>query len=172
MRGLGEDVSNGSAVLAVELLLDTGELSHSLFPVIELVFWAGISLVFLHLLSTFKSEGDLLAPLFEDSLKVVEHILVDCLGGVNVLGLVLPLLVVSLQLDVVSETLESLLELIGELIEDRLKLLLLLSLTDTPLLDVKPFNEWLVDLVDDGVQRCNGVLRNLSKQHFIVICVS
>jgi hypothetical protein len=40
-----ENINDGSAVLASELLSNTGELAHSLFPVLELHHWASISLV-------------------------------------------------------------------------------------------------------------------------------
>jgi hypothetical protein len=38
-----------------------------------------------------------------------------------------------------------------------------------PVSNIKFVNKRLVDLVDDGVQRCNCVLRYLSKQNLIII---
>jgi hypothetical protein len=77
----------------------------------------------------------------------------------DVLGLVLPLGWVLLQVDVLGQTLECLLQLVGELVEVRGELLLLLVLAFTPVGITQLIDKWLEDLVDDGVQRVNEVFR-------------
>ncbi len=109
--GLSQDIVDSAAVFASELLRDAGELSHALAPVLDLV--AGTSLlVFLTLgLSLFKSSLNLLRPVIEDALKVVEHFGVKVLGVLYVLDLVVVLAVILLQNNVALDTLQGILQL-------------------------------------------------------------
>lgn len=87
----GENVVNSSAVLASELLRDTGELSHLLFPVVELLSWVAL-LVFLDFfLSSVKCFSDLLTPLVEKFLEFVDHIVRWSLSAVNIFSFLLVL---------------------------------------------------------------------------------
>ena len=91
LGGSAEYVVDSSAVLASELLRDTCELSHLLFPVVELLSWVALVIFLLDFLGSIKAGSDGLAPLVEKFLEVVDHLVRWCLGAVNVLGLVLPL---------------------------------------------------------------------------------
>jgi len=61
--------------------------------------------------SAVKSLLDLSTPLVEDLLKMIDHVVVWVLGGMNVLGVVLILWVEVIKSDVVLETLEGFLQL-------------------------------------------------------------
>lgn len=77
MGSLGKNIVDSSAVLASELLRNTGKLSHSLLPVIELVLWTIFLSVLLLSISALKSFRDLLRPLIEDLLEIIDHITVE-----------------------------------------------------------------------------------------------
>ena len=89
-----------------------------------------------------------------------------------VLCLVFPLSVIWFEGDVLSETLQGFSELAGELIENLGELSLLLLWALVPVLDLKALDEWLVDLVDNSVQRGDGVLGDLSEQNVVVVSSS
>jgi len=112
---------------------------------------------------------NLFVPAIEKSLKLVNHLGVDGSGVVDRLDFGVPGSVVLLQLDVVSQTLESVLEFLSEPVEHLVKLLLLFVITRSPLDSLKVVDQGLVDLVDDGVQRCNGVLRDFSIENLVVV---
>ena len=159
LRSLGKNIVDGSAVLASELLRDTGKLSHSLLPVVELVLWTIILSVLLLSISSLESIGDLLRPLIEDLLEFGNHLVVDLpVVAVNILGFGLPLAVVLLKIDVVLKRLQGLSEFVGELVKDGGELLLVLFVALSPLIILNSINERLVDLVDDSIERGNGVL--------------
>jgi hypothetical protein len=88
---------------------------------------------------------------------------------VNVSGVVLILSIIWIKSDVRCQTLERFLELISELAEDGGELFLLLWLAGAPFSSLKSTYEWHVDVVDDGVQRGDGVLGDLTEQDFIVV---
>ena len=120
-------------------------------------------------LDLFKSGVDLLRPLVEDLLKVVDHLLVY-VGVVmgDLLGLCLPLGWVGLQHDVGLQGTKGLNELLGELVEGVHELLLLLRLALGPLVRLELVDHRLVNLVDDRVHRGNGVLGDFSEKHIVV----
>jgi hypothetical protein len=70
----------------------------------------------------------------------------------DILNLVLILSGVWVKSDVVGQTLEGLLQLNAEAVEDLLELLLLLIRALTPILAANGFHHRLVDLVDDRVE--------------------
>lgn len=70
----GENVVDGSAVLASELFRDTSELSHLLFPVVELLSWVALIIFLLNFLGSIKSLSNLLRPLIEKPLEIVDHL--------------------------------------------------------------------------------------------------
>jgi len=111
LRSLGKNIVDSSAVLASELLGDTSEFSHSLFPVLELLERMRISVVDLLSIGTIKSSLNLAAPLVEDVLEVVDHLLRRTFAGVDVPGFVLPMRVEWSEVDVALERLESLFQL-------------------------------------------------------------
>ena len=100
MGSSAENVVNGSAVLASELLRDTCELSHLLFPEVKLLSWVALVVFLLDFLSSVKGSSDLFAPLVEKFLEIVDHLIGWCLGAVDVLGLIFPLWWVLLEVDV------------------------------------------------------------------------
>jgi hypothetical protein len=112
---------------------------------------------------------DLFVPAVKEFLKLVNHLGVDGSRVVDSLDFGVPSSVVLIQLDVVSKTLESVFEFLGELVEHLVELLLLLVITGAPLDLLEVVDQGLVDLVDDGVQRCNGVLRDLSIENLVVV---
>jgi hypothetical protein len=152
LGSLSQSIVHSSAVFTAKLLRNAGELPHSLFPEVELLLGTRIFIVFSLsiIVSAFKRPLDLLAPLVEDLLEIVDHCWIRNFG--SVLGLVLPFPIELLERDVGLEALESLPELNGELLEDRVELFLLLVLADTPRLVVHPVDQRFVNLVDDGVQ--------------------
>ena len=158
LRGLSEDIVDGSAVLAPQLLRDSSEFPHPLFPVVELLSWISL-FILLFSIGSFKSILDLFAPIVEDFLEIRDHLCIWSLAtSMNVLDLIFPFWRIWIKSDVALETFQGLLELIGELVEERCELLLLLFLTDTPVCDFEMVDEWLVDLVDDRVERGDRVL--------------
>jgi len=167
LGSLSENIVNSSTVLASELLGDTGKLSHSLLPVVELVLGTIILAVFLLSISALESFRDLLRPLIEDLLELIDHLIVESSVVVDILGLLLPLAVVLLKVDVVLKGLQGLSEFVSELVEDSGELLLVLIVTETPL--IMSINQWFVDLIDNGVEGSNGMLRDLTEQDIVVI---
>ena len=73
-----------------------------------------------------------------------------------------------LESDVGLQTLQSFFQLDSEFLKDRVELFLLLVFADAPSGVVEAVDEWLVDLVDDGVERGDHVLRDLTEQDLIV----
>ena len=168
LGSLGKNIVDSSTVLAPELLGDTGQFSHSLLPVVELVLWTIFLSVLLLSISSFEGFRDLFRPLIEDFLEVSDHLVVErSVVAVDILGFSLPSAVVLLKVDVVLKGLQGLSELVGELIKDGRELLLVLFVTETPL--IMSINERLVNLVDDSIERSDGMLRNLTKQDIVVI---
>lgn len=151
------------------MLGNASQFSHSLLPVKQLLHWAGVLLILHFRLSSLKRLLNLFVPAIEKSLELVNHLGVDGSRVVDRLDLGVPGSVVLLQLDVVSKTLESVLEFLGELVEHLVELLSLLVITGAPLNGVEVVDQGLVDLVDDGVQRCNGVLRDFSVENLVVV---
>ena len=119
LRSSSEDVIDGSAVLTLELLGNSGKFSHSRFPVIELKLRSGILLLLgvSLLVSLIKGIRDSLTPCVEDSLELHKH-LWWILATVLVLGFVFPLSVICIKRDVLGKTLQSFSELAGELVEN------------------------------------------------------
>lgn len=95
-----QDIEDGSAVLGSELLGDAGKFSHALFPVFKFLAGTSFFVVLLFGLGLFKSLFDFFRPLVEDFFEVVNHLRVDCLGGVDALSIFLPVLGVWVQHDV------------------------------------------------------------------------
>lgn len=156
LRGLRKHIINSSAVLTAQLLRDTSKLSHSLLPVVELLLGSSILLfLFVVVVSVVECFLDELTPLIEDLFKIGDHLWVWLL--LSIFGISLPLSWKLLESNVHLQAFERLFELTGELFEARVELLLLLVFADTPCLVVKPVDEWLVHLVDDGVKRCHGM---------------
>jgi hypothetical protein len=154
------------------LLGDTCELSHSDLPVVKLLL-RSIILADLVLLVVSSLEGieDLGAPVVEDLLEVVHHVTRDFHVAVslcNVLCNILELRVVLLKLDGVVVALQSFSKLDSELVEDSGELLLLVTWAFVPVTLAKVLDERLVDLVDDRVERCNGMLRDLTENDVTV----
>lgn len=138
-----------------------------MLPVVELVLWTIILAVLLLSISALESFRDLLRPLIEDLLELIDHLIVESSVVVDVLGFLLPFTVVLLKVDVVLKGLQGLSELVSELVEDSGELLLVLVVAETPL--IMSINQWFVDLVDNGVEGSNGMLRDLTEQDIIVI---
>ena len=152
------------------MLRDTGQLSHALFPVLELL--AGTSLFVLLPLSLgfFESLLNLLGPLSEHLFEVIEHVYVEILGvGKRVLHVLLVFGVIGLQGDVLSEGEDGFTDLLGETFESLHELLPLLGLTAAPVGAIELVDQWLVDAVDDVVEGKHGVLANLAEQNFVVV---
>ena len=100
-RGGGcQDIIDCPAVLASQLLGDTGELSHSLLPVEELLSWAGVSLVSADSVCSLEGLRDLFSPFVEDALECNDHVGVDGPCVVDVLRVILILLVERFKGDV------------------------------------------------------------------------
>ena len=66
-------------------------------------------------------------------------------------------------------TVNGLVELLSELLKGGKELLLLLSLTQVPVLVGQSLHKWLVDLVDHGVEDWHDMLGDLSKQNLVII---
>lgn len=106
LRCLLEDIEDGAAVLASELLRDASELSHALAPVLDLVAGARFLVVLALGLGLLDGSLDLLRPVVEDALEVVQHLRVQVLGVLDVLYLVVVLAVVLLQDNVALDALQ------------------------------------------------------------------
>lgn len=166
---MAQHVEDGSAVLGAELLRNAGELSHALFPVLELLTWTGV-LVFLALgLSLLEGLLDLLRPFVEDLLEVGDHVLVWNLGVLDVEGILGVGWVIWSKGDVASKGLDRLTYFFGEAVESLHELTLLLWLTGAPVGTVKLVNEWLVDIVNNGVKGENGMLIDLTEQNLSIV---
>jgi len=103
---LVEDIEDGAAVLASELLRDASELSHALAPVLDLVAGAGFLVVLALGLGLLDGSLDLLRPVVEDALEVVQHLRVQVLRVLDVLYLVVVLAIVLLQDNVALDALQ------------------------------------------------------------------
>lgn len=81
--GCSQDVEHLDAVLRGELLRHAGKLSHTLFPVFKFLTGTGFLIVLFLGLCLFEGLLNLLRPLVEDLLEVVDHVGVDslCVGG-------------------------------------------------------------------------------------------
>jgi hypothetical protein len=90
---------------------------------------------------------------------------------VNILGLLLPFWWILFQVDVLRKRFESFLKLISELFKIGCELPLLIFLTFTPVTFTKLFNKRLEDLIDECVQRINGVFTDLTKHHSVVTLI-
>ena len=133
--------------------------------------WSNILVVLLLSISFFKCVKNLVTPVVEDLLELRKH-LSWVFPAMLVLCLVFPLSVIWFEGDVLSETLQGFSQLAGELVENLGELSLLFVWTLVPVLDLEALDEWLVDLVDDSVQRGDGVLGDLSEQNIIVVSSS
>lgn len=165
VRGIlvsGEASSNNLAVPRAELLGDTGEFSHLLFPEVDLILGSSILVVSGTSLRLVKSVLDVGGPSLEKALEVLDH-LVD-LGSLSRsalkkhLDLWIIFLGVGLQLDVVVDGVQGLSELLGELLEDLVELLLRVLLALLPVGLGQAVNHGLEALVDGSVQGGDGVL--------------
>jgi len=96
----GENVVDGSAVLASKLLRDSSELSHLLFPVVKLLSWITLIVFLIDLLSSVKIFSDLFAPLIEKLLEVVDHLVGWSFRSMDVLSFLFPLCWILLEVDV------------------------------------------------------------------------
>jgi hypothetical protein len=123
----------------------------------------------LFIVSSFKCFLNLIAPFIKDSFKLRNHLLIWRPVGALVFDLIIPLSVVLFKSDVRLETFQCFSQLISKLVEDRYEFFFLLIFALTPVSNIKSIDERFVNLVDDGVQRCNRMLRYLTKQYFIVI---
>jgi hypothetical protein len=148
----GKDILDGSAVLVAELLTDLGEHSHAELPVLEFISGAFTSIGLLVGFSLLKGSLDLLRPFTEDRQEVGNHVWVNLRGIVDVFGILLILIIVLVEHDVAAEGLEGFLELAGELFEYHGEVVLLLSVTNTPIFSREFVNEWLVNRVHQGVE--------------------
>jgi len=101
-----EDIEDSAAVLASELLRDASEFSHALAPVLDFVSGAGFLVVLSLGLGLLDGSLDLLGPVIEDALEVVQHLRVQVLGVLDVLYLVVVLAVVLLQDNVALDALQ------------------------------------------------------------------
>lgn len=165
-----EDFLNSAAVLAAELLGQAGESAHAHLPVVDLLAGTGVLVVLLLGVSLLKGGLDLVGPLFEGLKEVADHLGVDVLGGVDGLRfLALPLLVEGVEHDVALERLESLDELLSELVEGLAELFLLFGFTMSPVTDFELVDQGFVNVVDDSVQRSDRVLRDLSEEDLVVV---
>jgi hypothetical protein len=139
-----------------------------LLPVVEFSLWSSFLVVLSFGIGTVKILLDFVTPLVEDSLELLKHLWVD-LGGSVGLGVILPSSIILFKTDVVLERFKSFFKLVGKLIEDREELLLLVIFDLFPVVFIKLVNKWLVDLVDDGVQRSDSVFGDLTEKNIIVI---
>ena len=134
MRCLSKYVIDGSAVLGSELLRDPCQSSHSLSPVLNFLSRTWILfLVLFTALSLLQSCLDFFTPIIEDSLKVIKHFWVWSLVRLDVFNISVPSGIIWLQNQVDLETLECLLQLIGELVEHLGEFFLLFIFTYTPI---------------------------------------
>jgi hypothetical protein len=124
------------AVPRAELLSDTGEFSHLLFPEVDLILGSSILVISGTSLRLVESVLDVGGPSLKEALEVLDH-LVD-LGSLGRsalkkhLDLRIIFLWVSLQLDVVVDGMQGFSEFLGELLEDLVELLLRVLLALLP----------------------------------------
>ena len=156
-------VINSSAVFTSKLLWNTCKFSHSLFPIVKLIFRSTVLVLFLLTISSFKSILNFITPVIEDFFKLINHLLIWRPVIVCIFKLIIPFSIILFESDIRLETFQCLSELISELIEDRCEFFLLIILTLTPVFRSKSINEGFVHLVYNSVQRCNGVFWNLPK---------
>ena len=140
-----------------------------MFPVVQLIFGTTIFVLFLIVVSSFKCFLDLVTPFIKDFFKLRDHFLIWRPCSTLVFDLIVPFSVILIESYVRLETFQGFSKLVGELIKDRNEFFFLFILALTPVCNIKFIDERLVDLVDDGVQRCNSLLRYLTKQYLIVI---
>lgn len=138
-------------------------------PVLDLIARAGLFVLLALAFGLLKGGLDLLGPLVEDALKVLDHLLVDVLGILDVLRLVVPLAVVLIEDDVGLDALQGILELIGELVEDLSELFLLFFFAYTPVDWLEAVDQGLENVVDNHVEGGDGVLGDLTEQDLVVI---
>lgn len=151
------------------MLRDTSELSHALAPILNLVARTSLLVLLAFGLGFIEGGLNLLLPIVKEALEVVDHLGINVLGVLNVLDLVVVLAVVLLKQDVALDAFQGVLELQGKLLEHLGELLLLFIFAYTPVGRLKAVNEWLEDVVDDDVQRGDGVLGDLTEEHVVII---
>lgn len=163
-----ENIVDGTAVLRVELLRDTGKLAHALLPVFELGTWTSFLLVLAFTLGLFNIDLDLIRPIVKDLLERGDHVRVDLLSIMDVLGLVFVFLVILFKSNTSLETLKSFLKLVSELVKDVEEFLLLFILTLVPISRLKLLNQWFEHIVNNSVHGVDGVFRDLTEEDLIV----
>lgn len=164
LAGVLEEVIDGAAVLAAELLADLGQLSHALLPVVELLDGAVVLVVAALSVGVIDVGVDLLLPSAEDV-----GVLVDNLNSTVSLTKTSSLgIAQGVEDDVALEGLLGLHELLGELVEGLHELLLLVGLAHLPLSSIHFVEHGLVDVVNEGLEDTNGVLRDLAEQDVFV----
>jgi hypothetical protein len=99
-----KDFIYSSAVLASKLFRNTSELSHSLFPVVQLILWSAIFVLFLIIVSSFKCFLDLVTPFIKDFFKLWDHFLVWRPCSSLVFDLIVPFPVVLIESNVWLKT--------------------------------------------------------------------
>lgn len=76
---------------------------------------------------------------------------------------------VGLKYNVRLKRSECLLHVFSKLVKGLDVLFLLVLLTYSPVSRFEFLNEWLVDVVDDGVESSDSLVTDLSEEHFIVV---
>lgn len=140
-----------------------------MLPVIKFIFWSAFFALFLLIVSSFKCFLNLITPFIKDSFELRNHLLIWRPCSALVFDFIVPLSVVLFKSNVRLETFQCFSQLISKLVEDRYEFFFLFILALTPVRNIKSIDERFVNLVDDGVQRCNRMLRYLTKQYFIVV---
>ena len=168
-RSGSEHVTDGLAVLRLQLLGNGGEHAHAEFPVFKLVTGTFVLLVDALVVLLVNGRLDLDRPALENCHELVDHILVNAGRSVDVGDVLVPFFVVLFQFEVAAERTECLLQLFGEFLENDAEVALLLDLADTPVFLGELVNEWLVDVVDEGVQSLHRVIVHFSEKHLSIV---
>ena len=168
-RSGSEHVTDGLAVLRLQLLGNGGEHAHAEFPVFKLVTGTFVLLVDALVVLLVNGRLDLDRPALENSHELVDHILVNAGRSVDVGDVLVPFFVVLFQFEVAAERTECLLQLFGEFLENDAEVALLLDLADTPVFLGELVNEWLVDVVDEGVQSLHRVIVHFSEKNLSIV---
>ena len=116
--------------------------------------WSRVLLILFSIVSILKSVQDPGAPLIEDSLEVIHHVLrnLHISSRVDGLGDVFEVWVVLLELEGVVVAPQCFFKLSGKLVEYRGELLLLLTWASAPVFLVESLNKRFIYLIDNGVE--------------------
>ena len=115
-----------------------------------------------------KRSFNLLSPFSEDFLEGIKHLDVSAGAHGKVSNVILVLSWILLERDVGRQGPQSLLELFSELVKHNSKLTFLVRFTNAPVINGKLINQWLINVVDEGVQGPYRVLIDLSEENLSI----